>query len=56
MKKLLFAVLVSLSLTAQAKPKHIPATAVPEPEAYSMMLAGLAIVGYAARRKISRKG
>jgi hypothetical protein len=55
MKALLFVVLVTLSLGAQAKPKHVPATVVPEPEEYSMMLAGLAIVGYAARRKIGRK-
>ena len=29
------------------------ATAVPEPEAYAMMLAGLGLVGFAARRKFS---
>jgi hypothetical protein len=28
-----------------------PATAVPEPEAYAMMLAGLGLIGFAARRK-----
>ena len=27
------------------------ATAVPEPEAYAMMLAGLGLIGFAARRK-----
>jgi hypothetical protein len=28
-----------------------PATAVPEPEAYAMMLAGLGLIGFAARRR-----
>lgn len=31
--------------------KQATATAVPEPEAYAMMLAGLGLVGFAARRK-----
>lgn len=31
------------------------ATAVPEPEVYGMMLAGLGIVGFAARRKLKAK-
>jgi hypothetical protein len=31
------------------------ATAVPEPEVYGMMLAGLGIVGFAARRKFKAK-
>lgn len=37
------------SWTSKARPTT--ATAVPEPEAYAMMLAGLGLVGFAARRK-----
>lgn len=32
----------------------VTTTAVPEPEAYAMMLAGLGLVGFAARRKLAR--
>lgn len=37
------------------KPPQQSATAVPEPEVYGMMLAGLGIVGFAARRKLKSK-
>ena len=63
MKKVIFAVLMSLALSAQAKPenerheydKNNRATVVAEPEVYGMMLAGLGLIGYVVRRNKGRK-
>jgi hypothetical protein len=43
----------SASLYFGTKPDIQIAVAVPEPETYAMLLAGLGLVGFAARRKLS---
>ncbi|WP_344762445.1 FxDxF family PEP-CTERM protein [Actimicrobium antarcticum] len=40
-------------ITVRSSGEYIPIPAVPEPETYAMMLAGLCLLGFAARRKES---
>ena len=44
-----------LSLTISGPGNVTPLAAVPEPETYAMLLAGLGMMGFVARRKVKRK-